>query len=60
LETLSGDIDNSVTNTTLDFNVTQNITVPPGTSAEQLAVIRAETRRTLEREIDSAARALET
>ena len=60
LETLSGDIDNSVTNTRLDFNVTQNITVPPGTTAEQLAVIRAETRRTLEREVDSAARALET
>ena len=60
LETLSGDIDNSVTNTALDFNVTQNITVPPGTTAEQLAVIRAEARRTLEREINSAARALET
>ena len=60
LETLSGDIDNSVTNTSLDFNVTQNITVPPGTTAEQLATIRAETRRALEREVNNAARALET
>ena len=60
LETLSGDIDNSVANTSLDFNVTQNITVPPGTTAEQLATIRAETRRALEREVNNAARALET
>jgi len=60
LETLSGDIDNSVTNTSLDFNVTQNITVPAGTTAEQLAVIRSETRRALEREVNNAARTLET
>ena len=60
LQTLSGDIDNSVTNTSLDFNVTQNITVPAGTTAEQLAVIRSETRRALEREVNNAARTLET
>lgn len=53
-----GDIDNSKV-ITLNAPVTQNITVPPGTTAEQLAVIRSEAQRTIDREINRAATALE-
>lgn len=53
-----GDIDNSK-QISLNAQVTQNITVPPGTTAEQLAVIRSEAQRTIEREINRAATALE-
>jgi hypothetical protein len=44
---------------TLNAPVTQNITVPPGTTSEQLAVIRAEAQRTIDREIRNAATSLE-
>jgi len=54
-----GDIDNSKV-ITMNAPVTQNITVPPGTTSEQLAVIRSEARRAIEREVNNAARALET
>lgn len=44
---------------TINLDMNQSITVPPGTTAEQLEVIRRETERALSREIDRATKALE-
>lgn len=43
----------------LQMNFEQNITVPPGSTTEQISFIRRETERTMAREVDRAAKALE-
>lgn len=43
----------------LQMNFEQNITVPPGSTDEQISFIRRETERTMAREVDRAAKALE-
>lgn len=52
-------MDNNGSGNSINMDVTQNITVPPGTTAEQLAIIRRESESTIAREIDRAVKALE-
>jgi hypothetical protein len=47
-------------NPNIQVNLSQSITVPPGTSAEQLAVIRRESEAAINRAAERAAAALET
>jgi len=57
-EVTGGDVDNSKV-ITLNAPVSMNITVPPGTTFEQLGVIRSEVDRAINREVNRAATALE-
>ena len=57
-EVTGGDVDNSKV-ITLNAPVSMNITVPPGTTSEQLGVIRSEVDRAINREVNRAATALE-
>jgi hypothetical protein len=55
---LMGDVDQSRT-ANINLNLSQSITVPPGTTSEQLSVIRRESEAAIERAADRAAAALE-
>jgi hypothetical protein len=55
---LSGDVDQSRT-ANVNVQLSQSITVPPGTTAEQLAVIRRESDAAIERAAERAAAAME-
>jgi len=55
---LMGDVDQSRT-ANISVQLSQSITVPPGTTAEQLAVIRRESDAAIERAADRAAAAME-
>jgi hypothetical protein len=54
-----GAVDNSV-NPNIQVSVVQNVTVPAGTTAEQIAVIRREVDSGVNRAVERAAAALET
>jgi hypothetical protein len=55
---LMGDVDQSQT-ANISLSLNQSITVPPGTTSEQLAVIRRESEAAIERAADRAAASLE-
>ncbi len=55
---LMGDVDQSQT-ANISLTLQQSITVPPGTTSEQLAVIRRESEAAIERAADRAAASLE-